>query len=152
MNLIVSRARKHFRVVLQCQLSCSTIWRPIVQSLKKKELNILTVHTLSSYKAKIRSGFSTWNWKGTEASYRMSYHVAASAGKLHPGSRGQWGLEQPTLLNAHWTEVSKIQVSVISCVTTTCRTKDLVAKMKTELIFCLQTLTVAQLVSAPATL
>lgn len=62
MYLIASYTTEPFHVVSQCQLRCGVIWRPVIQSLKKKELNILSVNTMSSWKAKICSSFSVWKW------------------------------------------------------------------------------------------
>lgn len=55
-------ATEHFHGMVQCQLSCGIIARPIVPSLEKKELNVLGVHTVNySFKAKMYSIFQFFN-------------------------------------------------------------------------------------------
>ena len=42
---------EHFHIASQCQLSCGIILRPIIKSLKRKELNSWGVNIMNSLKA-----------------------------------------------------------------------------------------------------
>lgn len=134
--------------------------RPIIQRLRKKELSIVSVHTMSSLKPEFVPVFQPRNEKVTE-SYRISYDIAL-AGKAHPIAKRLIKVlsSRHCRMPTGW-KISKIQGRATSCVTMTRRIKDLATDMMTEFISCLWTCAfalqmsrftdVAQPVSTPAT-